>query len=99
MYIIDRLANESDETLCDMKPGSYEINDEGEICYVSIGSKQIVRSISSKNPLSVISLQGPNCSETGADAYSVYTVRSCGDIYDTESDNEEEATAKTAVVT
>ena len=91
MYIIDRLANESDETLCDMKPGSYEINDEGEICYVSIGSKQIVRSISSKNPLSVISLQGPNCSETGADAYSVYTVRSCGDIYDTESDNEEEA--------
>ena len=91
MYIIDRLANESDETLCDMKPGSYEINDEGEICYVSISSKQVVKSVSSKNPLSVISLQGPNCSETSADAYSVYTVRSCGDIHDTESDSEGEA--------
>ena len=91
MYIIDRLANESDETLCDMKPGSYEINDEGEICYISISSKQIVKSVSSKNPMSVISLQGPNCTKTGADAYSVYAVRNCNDIDDTESDSEGEA--------
>ena len=42
MYIIDRLANESAETLLDIKPGSYGIDDIGNISYISNSSKQVV---------------------------------------------------------
>ena len=90
MYVIDRLANESAETLCDMKPGSYGINDEGEVCYISVTSKKLVKSISGKNPQSVMSCRGPDCSQSGADALSVYAVRNHCDVSDTGSESEEE---------
>ena len=90
MYIIDRLASESAETLRDMKPGSYGINDEGDICYISTSSKQIVKAVSGRNPQSVISFRGPNCSQTGADALSVYAVRNQCDVSDTGSESDDE---------
>ena len=86
MYIIDRLESESAETLRDIKPGSYGINDKGNICYVSSSSNQVVDAISSKNSQSVISPRGPNCNQ--ADALSVYAVKIQCDVSDEESESE-----------
>merc|ERR1711888_377136 len=75
MYVIDRLAHESSETLLDIKPGSYGINKEGDIWYESNSQRKMVKSVSRGTAQADIPLMSSDCSQAGGDAFSVNTVR------------------------
>ena len=88
MYVIDRLATESAETLRDIKPGSYEINNEGDICYESNSLKRMVNSVSRKTSQAGAPPVLSDCKQAVGDALSVNAVKTRSGSTAEDSQNE-----------